>query len=1233
MKNIRLKLLGFACLAVLSGVLTWKVLDSQKDTLSTQELRAMRKADKKARKIARAEYWQQMLRDPKTGKIPSHAQAKALYYTQNYIKDAANARTEADVTLSWAGAGPDDIGGRIRAFAVDSRNSNVILAGGVTGGMWKSTNGAQSWTFKSDPNKNLGVSSIAQDPQNPDTWYYSTGEVGSSADAADADAPFLGAGLFKSTNNGDTWTFIGYEQGADNTEWKKAGSSLQFPVDKPKNPFYETSRLRISPTTGAIFVASNQFGILRSTDGGDNFKVVKVPQYTGTHYPDIVIDKNGNIIVSFMGIKDGDDGGGIFRSTDNGTTWTSITPTDFPDQFGRTVLALAPSNPNILYSLTTTGEVVNGFDEMYLYKHDLNAGTAENRAANIPTFPDANADYNGLKTQGNYNMVVAVHPTNENMVFIGGTSLFRSTDGFATKSTDINSVIGGYGSESAGTSNRFGDYLNHFPDQHLMFFDPNNPNIAFSMHDGGVSKTTDITAPKVSWTEMDNNFAITQFYRMAISSESGDYRMAGGCQDNSSLFMNWQKGQSFTPATIMQGGDGATAYIASDFIVVSAQNASINFYPTKADKTPDIDFQDGFITPEGLKNKQFVHPFVIDPIDENMMYLPDANEIWKNDKLKTKDGVEIFGSWSKMSGISARTGTTITTLAMSRQPAGILYFGAFDAEGTPQIFKVENAKSATTATEISVPNAPSGAYPVYIAVNPADANEILVVFANYNITGLYHSTNGGQSYTAIEGNLTGTTDLPGPSLRSASILNYDGKKVYYVGTSTGLYSTSNLNGAQTEWLQEGKQTIGSPVVVEVLTRDADGFVAVATHGRSNFAGLPTTDTQPQKPNAPVATAATNIGETELTANWNAVDGATSYELDVSTSSSFASFLAGYEAKSVTGTSEKITGLTENTEYFYRIRAKNSAGNSANSNVISAKTNAKQVEEPQKPNAPVATAATNIGETELTANWNAVDGATSYELDVSTSSSFASFLAGYEAKSVTGTSEKITGLTENTEYFYRIRAKNSAGNSANSNVISAKTNAQAVPQVATPVASNATNITETSFKANWQTAQNATQYTLEVSTSSNFTSLKVNETLTATSFEVTNLDENTTYFYRVKASNQDGSSVSEYSNTIQVKTLEATVSAIEDQKNLLGIRLYPNPVTDFIQLEIDKPQFRNTTLRCQIFDMGGKLILERAAVLEVLNQDLRTQTRTFAKGTYLIHIQADNIEYQQRFIKQ
>jgi phosphodiesterase/alkaline phosphatase D-like protein len=182
---------------------------------------------------------------------------------------------------------------------------------------------------------------------------------------------------------------------------------------------------------------------------------------------------------------------------------------------------------------------------------------------------------------------------------------------------------------------------------------------------------------------------------------------------------------------------------------------------------------------------------------------------------------------------------------------------------------------------------------------------------------------------------------------------------------------------------------------------------------------------------PLAKAATNVKTTSFTANWSGVTGATSYQLDVSTSNTFSSFVTGFQNRNVgTVTSFNVTGLTAGTTYYYRMRVVSSSGTSANSNVISVAT---------VPLVPTAKAATNVTTTSFTANWGSVTGATSYQLDVSTSSSFSSFVTGFQNRNVgTVTSFNVTGLTTKTTYFYRVRANDSGGTSVNSNVVSVKT---------------------------------------------------------------------------------------------------------------------------------------------------------------------------------------------------
>lgn len=159
--------------------------------------------------------------------------------------------------------------------------------------------------------------------------------------------------------------------------------------------------------------------------------------------------------------------------------------------------------------------------------------------------------------------------------------------------------------------------------------------------------------------------------------------------------------------------------------------------------------------------------------------------------------------------------------------------------------------------------------------------------------------------------------------------------------------------------------------------------------------------------------------------------ATGYRLDVSTSSTFNKYVSGYQNLDVGNvTSQGVTGLSGGTIYYYRVRAYNTGGASSNSNVVNVTT---------VPATPMAQNATKVSNTSFTANWKNVIGASGYRLDVSTDSSFSSYVAGYQDLDTgNATSYSVTGLAVQTTYYYRVRAYNVSGTSDNSNVITTTT---------------------------------------------------------------------------------------------------------------------------------------------------------------------------------------------------
>ncbi len=876
MKKTATKLLSLLLLFCIAGLAYWALNDNiqssvnadgttiedSRSSVSDEEQRDQISGKIQAKK-ARYDYFFRLLRNPQTNTIPSNLRSRELNHAkpmpsfrelQQTLK-SQSPNTQVAEGFNWQLAGPPAVGGRTRALGIDQRNPNILVAGGVSGGIWKSTNGGDSWTLRTPDFESFSVTALDQDPTNPDTWYYGGGEfLGNSASAPGA--IYRGPGIYKSTDNGDTWTLL---------PTTDANVNGQF-----DSPYDYISKLVVSPTTGSVFFSSNGFGVFRSTDGQNFPGTPVIGSRANQVYSTVDVAPNGRLVAVIS--EDSFDQGnqtndpGVFISNDDGDTWTEVTPNAFPNQYGRSVATFAPSNPDIVYVFTQKFNS-NTNQGVGFFKIDLSDDpeTASDRAGNLPDFGEP---VGGVNLQGGYNMTVSVKPDDPDVVTVGATNLFRSFDGFATAPSDDSDAtkdqfwIGGY-----GKPNNVSQYPDQHPDQHVQVYDPTNPDRLWVGHDGGLSVTDDIEASAVTWTDRNDGYIVTQFYDASIPEESEadntgqrNIRLMGGTQDNGTPFFRFEGPQIDVPNSFdISSGDGAYSFFTENFIYVSTQRGLVRRWAT--DSNGDIANPFAFVHPSVSTGQLFIHPYTIDPNDEGIMYYPSTNEggtsgqaddlssIYRNtevDEVSNQSSGGTSQGWERLDETQLPAGYLISALEVSRVPADVLYYGGSSNSQAPIIKRLDNASNSNDeAQDISIPEAPAGAFVHDIAINPANSNDVLVVMSNYNIEGLYHTLDGGQNWTMVEGNLEGSnnpssTNL-GPSLRSATIVPSSSGAIYILATSTGIYATQNIDGDNTQWGREsgfdgGSADIGFSVVENITSRFSDGDVAVGTHGRGMFVG-------------------------------------------------------------------------------------------------------------------------------------------------------------------------------------------------------------------------------------------------------------------------------------------------------------------------------------------------------------------------------------------------------------
>jgi photosystem II stability/assembly factor-like uncharacterized protein len=671
--------------------------------------------------------------------VPAGVQVTASTLMSPFIMPAAGLNP---LHTGWTSLGPGNIGGRTRSLVIHPTNPNIMWAGSVGGGVWRTDNGGQNWSPVNDLMANLAVTCLVIDPTNSNQLFAGTGEGFSNTDA------IRGAGVFQ-TIDGATWS--------------------QLPATTGPN-FQSVNRLALS-SNGKVLLAATGKGIFRSEDAA---RLTWTPVFN-----EPIGDIRCHPSSSTKAVAGGVTNGQAYFSTDGGKTWKIATHTLTWN--GRVELTYAAKNPDIVYAsvqMDNGGEIWRSTDGGKTYSR------RDSKLANGQL-----ARY--LGDQGWYaNTIWAGDPTNSDLVIVGGLDLYRSTNG-GNVLIDIST---------------WWDNNSAHADHHCIVSHPGyngtTNKAAFFGNDGGVYKTSDITKvgnnsqlPRVNgWTELNNTYGVTQFYSGAGNPATG--AIIGGAQDNGTL--------RFTPAggsenwTSMFGGDGGwCAADLNDPNIFYGEYVYLNIHRSDdGGATSDYisgQFWDGSqwtwkpipfrITDAMNQQALFIAPFVLDPNNSNCI-LGGGLSLWRTNNAKAPNTNSTGPVWST---IKTSIGNRISALAVAKGNSNLIWVG-YDKG---QVFNTLNGAAANPTWQRvdhagSNPLTPTR-FCTCITIDPRNHSVVYIAFGGYSRGNIWKTTDGGLKWSNI-GNL-----LPEAPIRAIAIHPRKSNFVY-IGTEVGVFASEDGGG-------------------------------------------------------------------------------------------------------------------------------------------------------------------------------------------------------------------------------------------------------------------------------------------------------------------------------------------------------------------------------------------------------------------------------------------------------
>lgn len=786
-------------------------------------------------------YLKNLRSNQNTGSINAKDYYKASTETQN--RQAA----KAEDYLQWDFMGPNNVGGRTRVLWIDPNNSNHLIAAGVSGGIFFSTNKGSLWQeYSGNADLPCLTASCITRAANGDLyigtgeqifggWTYGTWQQGASV--------FPGCGVFKSTDNGATWQTLA------------STSPSEFGDDPETTDWAFVNDIEASPLDANILLACTSRGIQRTTNGGESWAKVQGVPATATGF-DMTITPDGKIHLLA--------GDSYYTSTDNGENFINQSPSSaqigkFNRTAGNKAIEYAHSNPSYLYAVTTksTG-AASGCLEIVIRSTDGGTTWEEIGSGGSSAFePMGTNTIEEVYCQGWYDLALAVDPANANRIFLGGLTLWSWSD------IDNWNQMGNL-FEFTGN-----DYYIH-ADKHNIVFDKNNPNTLFITHDGGISRSDNAQEVIPKFKTINKNYNVTQFYSVGAAR---DGRMVGGAQDNGTQFVSFSGNSQFNANDVYvnDGGFCEISNITSNAIFASWQSGHFgrssnggetmtNYLDSKIDCAPmvnsacdpdqQIDGNPIFITPYRLwedfssyYSDETAYPDSVLDIKKYKAFIVTGSgdgKVWLGRNVLNFGNVPTWYNIGRFSGSGG--GRAVTSVAVSRDGSTIVA-GSLDGrimvipdinviadDAWSTYYDSQNGIPGLLNTKIINVSNLANRYISGLAFGISN-NELYVTLGQFGNDNYVFSTSGLFATTPIFNNIQG--NLPKMPVFSAAVDFYGN---IYAGTEFGLWM-GTPNGSSFDWSPQNGTFGNVPVLsvrLEEMKTPGCEVLYIGTYGKGMY---------------------------------------------------------------------------------------------------------------------------------------------------------------------------------------------------------------------------------------------------------------------------------------------------------------------------------------------------------------------------------------------------------------